>query len=85
MAEAVYILCAVTSALCAALLLRSYRSGRSRLILWTSLCFVGLALNNSLLVVDIMVVREVDLSTVRGTIAALSGGAFLLGLIWEAR
>ena len=43
MSEIVYLLCAATSALCAALLVRSYRRSRSRLLLWSCLCFVGLA------------------------------------------
>ena len=48
MAEAVYLLCAVTSLVCAGLLVRSYRRSRMKLILWTSLCFMGLAINNVL-------------------------------------
>lgn len=48
-ATAVYILCAVTSVLCAGLLVRSYLRSRVRLLLWSALCFVGLAVNNVLL------------------------------------
>ena len=44
MAEAVYILCALTSILCAVLLLRGYRATRTRLLFWASLCFVFLAI-----------------------------------------
>ena len=45
MAETVYILCALTSVFCAVLLMRSYRRQRTRLLLWSTLCFAGLAIN----------------------------------------
>jgi hypothetical protein len=85
MAEAVYMLCALTSLFCAVLLIRSFRRQRSRLLLWSSLCFVGLAANNALLVVDLMVVPEVDLSAVRTSVAAAALLLLLIGLIWESR
>jgi hypothetical protein len=85
MAEAVYVLCALTSLFCAVLLIRSFRRQRSRLLLWSSLCFVGLAANNALLVVDLMVVPEVDLSAVRTSVAAAALLLLLIGLIWESR
>ena len=80
----VYVLCALTSAACAALLLRGYRRARQRLLLWSGLCFVGLALNNLLLVIDVRVAPQTDLSLVR-TLPALAGVALLLyGFIWDA-
>ena len=85
MAEAVYLLCGLTSLFCATLLIRSFRRQRSRLLLWSSLCFAGLAANNALLVVDLMVVPEVDLSPVRTTVAAAAMLLLLIGLIWESR
>ncbi len=84
MAEAVYVLCAVTSVACAALLARGYLRSRVRLLLWSSLCFVGLALNNLLLVVDLVVYREGDLSLLR-TGSALAGLSLLVfGLVWDS-
>jgi hypothetical protein len=77
MAEAVYLLCAVASLACATLLLRNYWRTRMKLILWTSLCFVGLAANNVILFVDLVVAAEVDLRALRNT-AAFAGGAILL-------
>ena len=62
MAILVYALCALTSTACAVLLLRGYARSHFRLLLWSGLCFVGLALNNILLVVDKQVVPDVDLS-----------------------
>lgn len=86
MAPAVYVLCAVTSILCAALLLRAWARGRTRLLLWTSLCFVALALNNLLLVVDMVLLpAAVDLAIWRTSVAALAGCVLLVGLIWESR
>lgn len=81
MAEAVYLLCALTSLACAGLLLRSYTRSRMRLILWTSLCFIGLAVSNILLVVDLAIVASTDLRVVRN-IAALGGvGLLLYGMV----
>jgi hypothetical protein len=85
MATVVYVLCILTSALCAVLLARGYRATRVRLLLWSALCFAGLALNNVLLFADIRIFREIDLSIVR-TLPALAGILLLLyGLIWETR
>ncbi len=85
MAEVVYLLCMVTSALCATLLVRSYRRTRSRLLLWSSLCFVGLTANNALLFLDLVVYTAVDLAPLR-TVAALVAICLLVfGLIWESR
>jgi hypothetical protein len=85
MAEAVYILCATTSMFCALLLFRSYRMQRSRLLLLSTLCFVGLAINNIMLVIDLMVLPDVDLRLARTSVAYASIMAFLLGLVWETR
>jgi hypothetical protein len=84
MAETVYLLCAATSAACAVLLLRAHHRTGTRLLLWSGLCFVGLALNNAMLVVDLILVPEVDLSTWR-LVPAVAGVAVLLyGLVWES-
>ena len=84
MAKAVFLLCALTSLACATLLLRAYARRHSRLLLWSGLCFVGLALNNGLLVVDRLILPEVDLSVWR-QVPAVGGIALLLyGLVWDA-
>ncbi len=85
MSNAVYVLCMITSLTCAVLLIRGYRATRVRLLLWSSLCFVGLALNNILVFVDVRMLPDEDLSIVR-TVPALIGVLLLLyGLIWETR
>ena len=85
MAESVYLLCAVTSIGCAVLLLRNYRAGRSRLLLWSSLCFVGLAINNVILVIDLVLAKQIDLAIVRNGTALISLGLMLYGLISESK
>ncbi|PWC39831.1 DUF5985 family protein [Azospirillum sp. TSO35-2] len=83
--SAVYLLCFAASLLCMALLARSYRRSRGRLLLWSTLCFVGLALNNLLLFVDVVVLpTQVDLLPLR-QLSALAGiGVLLYGFIWDA-
>jgi hypothetical protein len=85
MVEVIYILCAVTSLACAILLVRAYRSTRSKLILWSSVCFVGLFLNNALLVIDEVVTGDqVNLLLTRDITNVASVTALLIGLIWNA-
>jgi hypothetical protein len=85
MATLVYALCALTSLACAVLLLRGYMSSRVRLLLWSGLCFAGLAANNAILLVDKQLVPSIDLSLWR-SLPALAGVAILLyGLVWETR
>jgi len=84
MASVVYALCMLTSALCAVLLWRAYRASRARLLLWSSLAFIGLACNNLLLFVDLVVVPTVDLSLYRALMSAVSVMVLLLGLIWDS-
>lgn len=85
MAETVYVLCALTSVLCAALLFRAYRGNRSRLLLWSTLCFIGLGLNNVFLFVDLVIVPDLDLRAVRTGSAMLGLTTLVVGLVWESR
>jgi hypothetical protein len=85
MAEAVYVLCALASIACAALLLRGYLASRTRLLFWSSLCFFGLALNNVLLFVDLVLIRDVDLTLARAGTALVALMVLVFGLIWESR
>ena len=85
MAPAVYLLCALTSLACAVLLLRSYRKRKVPLLLYSGLAFVGFALGNAMLVVDVVVVPTVDLILFRG-LPVLAGLMVLLyGLVWDAK
>jgi len=83
MAEAVYALCALTSIVCAVLLMRGYRARRTRLLFYSALCFAGLAINNLLLIVDLYVFPDVDLFVPRTLCALVGMGVLVYGLIWE--
>lgn len=85
MATVVYVLCAVTSALCAGLLLRSWLVDRVRLLLWSALCFVGLAVNNLILVVSESVLPDLELQVLRDLSGLVAVSILLFGLIWESR
>lgn len=78
MEKIIYGLCALTAAACAALLLRSYLRTRFRLLLWSGLCFVGLTVNNALLIADRLIFTTVDLSTWR----LAAGLAAIVLLLW---
>jgi hypothetical protein len=81
-----YLMAVVTCLACTVLLGRSYMHTGVRLLLWSTLCFVGLSISNVLLFFDLVVfpAPEVDLRLWRLS-AALAGLVFLLyGFIWES-
>lgn len=83
MAIAVYALCALTSLACAILLLRAYKAESVRLLLWTALCFCGLAVNNVFMFLDVLL--QLDIAAWR-KVPALIGVILLLhGFISESR
>jgi hypothetical protein len=85
MAELVYALCTLTSIVCAAMLLRAHRRTGNRLLLWSGVCFVGLALNNALMLVDLYVVPDVDLRLLRTATGTVSLLLLIHGLVGESR
>jgi len=84
MAESIYVLCALTSVACAILLLRGFGRSGVRILLWSSFCFVGLALNNLLLLVDVWLLPDVQLAAARGMAALLGLAPLVFGLVWES-
>ena len=84
MAESVYFLCALTSLACAVLLWRGYLRNRTKLLLWSSLCFVGLTANNGILFMDKVLFPELDLSLVRSLVAVVGLLLLLYGLVWDS-
>jgi hypothetical protein len=83
-AAIVYLLCLLTSAICAFLLLRSYVRNRTRLLLWSAVCFLMLAVNNLLLVVDVLLLPDIDLRVYRNLVT-FAGLLFLIyGFLFEA-
>jgi len=79
----VYSLCFATSALCAVLLARGFRRTRTRLLMWSTLCFALLAVVNFVVVLDMLVFPEVDLRPVRLWLSLAAVAVLLFGFIWD--
>lgn len=80
---AVYSLCVAASCLCAFLLVRAYLATRARLLFWSALCFILLAVNALLVILDIIIFPEVDFGLWRPIIALTAIGTLLFGFIWD--
>ena len=85
MAEAVYVLCALTSGSCWFLLTRAYRRSRVRFLFWSALCFLCLTITNVLVFVDLIVVPGTDLLWMRGVVSLIGMAGLVIGLIWDTR
>lgn len=80
---AVYVLCFLTSAICAWLLFSSYLRHGQRLLLWSALCFCALAANSFLVFLDLSLLPDVSLLPLRQATTLLAIGLLLYGFIWE--
>lgn len=80
----IYVLCVITSMLCAGLLIRAYRRAPARLLIWCAICFAMLALNNLVLAVDVVLLPEIDLTMFRIITALGAVSVLLYGFIWDA-
>jgi hypothetical protein len=75
----------VLSVACAGLLLRAWTASRSRLLLWSGICFAWLAVSNVLLFVDLAVIGDdTDLRWARSATFLAGTATLLAGLIWDA-
>ena len=83
MADVVYVLCALTSLLCAALLWRGYLRSRTRMLRASALCFGGLFLNNLMLLVDLRVFPQFDLAVWRIAPALVGICVLVYGLVLD--
>ena len=83
MSAFIFLLCTLTSLGCSAMLLRAYRRTRTRLLLWSAACFSGLAVNNAMVFVDLVVFPEVSLILIRDAIGLVSILVLVTGFIWE--
>lgn len=83
MSAFVYGSCALTSMLCAWLLLRAFLQSHYKLLLWSGLCFAGLALSNLVLVMDKVIFPDVSFGNYRLLIALVALLPLLYGLIFE--
>ncbi len=79
----VYLLCFGASSACMVLLIRGYVRSRTKLLLYSALCFVGLALNNLLVFVDLVLLPTLDLSMLRAGVICASLAVLLYGFVWE--
>lgn len=85
MASIVYALSTLTCVACAFLLLRSFKRNGTRLLLWSGICFIGLAMNNALATIDVNTPTELmDLSTIRVVVSIVSVSILIYGLTWES-
>lgn len=78
-----YLFAALTCLTCTVLLARDFFKTRARLLLWSTLCFVCLSVNNILLFADLVLYPEQDLRLIR-LLASLTGMIFLLYGFLEA-
>ena len=85
MAGLIYLLCAATAIICAALLWRSHRKNGVRLLFWSSVCFVGLAIESILLYVDRITLPHADLSLYRHLVGLCALVSLIYGLVWESK
>jgi hypothetical protein len=80
----VFFLCMIASLACMVLLIRGWRQSRTTLLLWSSLCFVGLALNNLFVFLDLVLLPEIYLFPMRQISSLAAVTVLLYGFIWEA-
>lgn len=85
MAPLVYVLGATTALAVAWLLMRGYGRSGARFLLWSGLCFAGLAVNNALVFVDLVLVPDIDLYTWRNLAAVAAMAVLVYGLIWDVK
>lgn len=81
----IYLLCVATSVLCAYLLARAYRRSRTKLLIWSALCFALLAVNNLVVAADVLLLPTIDLTVLRLATSLAAVAVLLFGFIWEAR
>lgn len=80
----VYILCVVTSSMCAGLLLRSYFITRTRLLLWSAIAFMCLAVNNFFVLADMILFPDINFLWARYAAAFAAVCVLIYGFVWEA-
>lgn len=80
----VYMLCLLTSLVCAGLLARAWARTRSPLLFWSALCFAFLAGNNLLVFADMELVSA-NLAMARQAMSAAAVCVLLYGLIWKVK
>lgn len=80
---AVFLLCFATCVVCLVMLVTAYLRTRNRLLLWSALSFVFLAVNSVLVVADMLVFEEIDLQIYRHAATLMALSVLLYGFIWD--
>lgn len=85
MEAAVYLLGTLVVLACGLLLARGYRQSGQRLLLWSSICFFGLALSNALTFLDLSVLPQaIDLHLLRHAVTGVATLVLIFGLVWDS-
>lgn len=79
----VYFLCFLTSGVCAYLLSAAFARQRQRLLLWSGLCFLLLAIENLLVFADFVLPPSIVLVPYRLGMSLAAIVVLLFGFIWE--
>jgi len=85
MSSIVYGLCAAAALMCAWLLAAGARRARSRMLVWSAVCFALLAAANIVLVLDFLVFPGIALWPVRDGLSLLAISSLIYGLVMEER
>jgi hypothetical protein len=80
---AVYLLCFLTSAACALLLGRAYRRTTAPVLLWSSICFCLLALNNLAVIMDMILFPQINFTPLRLILALAAVCTLIFAFVWE--
>ena len=80
-----YLMCGLSSLVCALLLTTTYRRNKTRFLLFSSICFVGLAVSNILLCADLILFPHLDLLLIRHIVSMAAFFSLIWGFIWEIR
>ena len=79
----VYSLCFLTSSACAYLLVRNYTRTGARMLLWSALCFLLLACNNLVVVLDLLIFPAINFGQWRLVLSLSAVSVLLFGFIWD--
>lgn len=68
----IYVLCVIACAACTLLLVRAWARVRIELLLWLGIGFLFLTMRSCLVVFDLMIAPDIDLSVWRGGLALVA-------------
>jgi hypothetical protein len=83
MPTVVYSLCFLTSAICAGLLFRAYFRTQAKLLFWSAIAFICLAVNNFFVLGDMILFPDINLLPARYAAAFAAVCVLIYGFIWE--